>query len=223
MKDVYLSLRQDIVSGALQVGSQLTETMLADQYGVSRTPIREALRRLEQDGLVERSPRGGMRVRVWTVDEVFDLYEVRVVLEAQAAGVAAERRTRLDVIRLRQANEAMRTLEDKSSEPLRRANLAFHEAIWSASHNLPLIDVLSRLQRQIMRHPANTLMHPGRWSVVLDEHDRLVDAIEAGDAEGASSIASQHMVAARDIRLHFYQDEVATDGAGSASRPTPPA
>ncbi|MBF8193648.1 GntR family transcriptional regulator [Nonomuraea sp. K274] len=202
---IYLLLRQAIVSGRYPVGAQMTETALAEEHGVSRTPIREALRRLEQDGLVERSSRGGMRIRVWSTDEVFDLYEVRIVLEAQAAAISAERRTVLDLVRLRQANDTMRTADVDNGEQLREVNLAFHDALWHASHNLALIETLTRLQRQIMRHPANTLMYPGRWQDVLAEHDALIDAIEDGDSAKAHEIAATHMQSARDIRLRLYQ------------------
>lgn len=209
MNRVYSALTKQIVSGDYAVGTQLTEAVLARRFGVSRTPIREALRRLEQDGLVERSPRGGIRVKVWSVDEVFDLYEVRIVLEAQSASVAAERRTQVDLMRLRQANDAMREASSGDGQQLRTLNLAFHERLWQASHNKALIDVLTRLQRQIMRHPASTLTHPGRWADVLSEHDELVEAIGAGDAMRAGAIAGGHIKTARDLRLKLYQDDVA--------------
>jgi DNA-binding GntR family transcriptional regulator len=145
-----------------------------------------------------------MRVKVWTADEMFDLYELRIILESGAARWAAERKTRLDVIRLRQTNEEMRKLDPAVADNLRDANLAFHEALWRASHNDPLIDTLGRLQRQIMRHPASTLKHPGRWAAIIQEHDRLIEAIERGDGEQAENIAGEHMTEARDLRLANY-------------------
>lgn len=220
VEQIYLLLRQAIVSGRFPVGAQMIETALAEEHGVSRTPIREALRRLENDGLVERSSRGGMRVRIWSTDEVFDLYEVRIVLEAHAAATSAERRTLLDLARLRQANDTMRSADVRNGQELRDTNLVFHEALWRASHNVPLIDTLTRLQGQIMRHPANTLMYPGRWQEVLSEHAALIDAIEAGDSEKAREIGGTHMKSARDIRLRIYQQEM-TSPSGEAG-PTSP-
>jgi DNA-binding GntR family transcriptional regulator len=207
MSQLYLSIRQAILDGTLQVGQQLVEASLAQKYEVSRTPVREALRRLEQDGLLERSPRGGLRVKVWTSEEMFDLYELRIVLEAEAARWAAERRTRLDLVRLRQANDEMQATGGASVESMRETNFVFHQALWHASHNKPLTDTLERLQRQIMRHPASTLKHPGRWEEVVAEHTRMIDAIEAGGGEEAARLAASHMTEARDLRLSYYLED----------------
>lgn len=206
--EVYAVLRQRITSGELPAGAQLVEAALAREFSVSRTPVREALRRLEQDGVIERSPMGGMRTKVWSIEEVFDLYDLRIVLEGHAGSVAAERRTRLDIAQLRRANERMASADMNDTEELRVSNLRFHEALWNATHNIPLIDVLERVQGQVMRHPVVTLTHPGRWEQVLREHDELIDAIEEGDADRAGAIAGDHMRAARDIRLADY------DGGG---------
>jgi DNA-binding GntR family transcriptional regulator len=92
--DIYQQLREAIVTGVLSADAPLTELSLAAQYKVSRTPVREALRRLEQDGLVERGPRG-MKVRGRSPEEILEIYEVRITLEGAAARAAAERRTEL--------------------------------------------------------------------------------------------------------------------------------
>lgn len=201
---VYLALRQSIVSNDLTMGSQLVESLLAAQYKVSRTPIREALRRLEQDGLVERSTSGGLRVKVWTEDEVFDLYDVRIVLEALAARVAARRRTDIDLLRLRWANDAMAATDTHDVSEMRSTNGTFRDALWKASHNQTLVELLSRLQIQILRHPASTLTRPNRWPLIIDEHNRLIEAIERRDEDEADRLAAAHLAEARDLRLQLY-------------------
>jgi DNA-binding GntR family transcriptional regulator len=200
---VYERLREDIVAGTFAAGQPLVETALAAQYGTSRTPVREALRSLQQDGLIERGDRG-MRVRNPSPEEILEIYEVRIVLETAAARAAAERRTSYDVLRLRQAHEAMHAIEPDDGNRMAESNRHFHEAIWTASHNATLIDLLARLNSHLVRYPTTTLTHPGRWEEVLDEHARLIAAIESRDDAASAEIAERHMTAARDTRLHMY-------------------
>ncbi len=158
------------------------------------------LRRLEQDGLVERGDRG-MRVRVRSSEEILEIYDVRIGLEAVAARWAAERRTLLDLARLRRAHERMCETDPTDAAAMAEANRRFHETLWLAGHNGTLVDLLRHLHAHLTRYPATTLTREGRWKAVLDEHARLIDAVDAGDARAAADIAEAHMAAAREIRL----------------------
>ena len=205
---VYSGIREDIVSGALPPGQPLVEETLAERYAVSRTPVREALRRLEQDGLVERAERG-MRVRVRSPEEILEIYDVRIGLEAMAARWAATRCTDLDLVRLRREHQRMLELAaDAEPATLAQANSRFHETVWTAAHNGTLVDLLRHLNAHLTRYPATTLPHPGRWAAVLDEHARLLDAIAQRDADTAGKIAEEHMTAAREIRLAMVGEDV---------------
>ena len=208
---VYEQLRDEIVSGRLEAGLPLVEATLAARYGTSRTPVREALRRLEQDGLVERADRG-LRVRARGPEEILEIYEVRILLEAAAARGAAERGTRLDAMRLGHALDNMSATDPADSDAMVAVNRAFHEEVWAASHNCTLIDLLTRLNSRITRYPTTTLTSPGRWAAVLDEHAELVQAITARDEESAARIAAEHMTKARDIRLRMYGEELRLPG-----------
>ena len=104
--EVYDRLRAEVVAGTFEAGAPLTELVLAQRYGTSRTPVREALRRLEQDGLVERGERG-MRVRTRSPEEILEIYEVRIPLEATAASAAAQRHSEFDMARIHHAQTAM--------------------------------------------------------------------------------------------------------------------
>lgn len=202
---VYDWLYRDITSGELAPGAALVETSLAQHYGVSRTPIREALRRLEQDGLAAREGRG-MRVREHSPEEVLEIYSVRIILEQAAASAAAEHRSELDLRRLTAAHEEMRALAVPDPLAQARTNRVFHQRIRTAGHNATLTDLLDRLDGHLHRYPQTTLTHPGRWETVLDEHTRLLAAITERRAEDAGAIAAAHMTAARDIRLHMYSE-----------------
>ncbi|TDC93242.1 GntR family transcriptional regulator [Saccharopolyspora aridisoli] len=204
LSEVYERLRGEIVDGTFDAGANLVELALAERYGTSRTPIREALRRLQQDGLVERGDRG-MRVRSRSPEEILEIYEVRIALEATAASAAATRHSDFDLIRIHKAQSAMDAVSQDPSA-MAAANRAVHEAIWTASHNGTVVDLLTRLNNHLTRYPATTLEIPGRWAEALAEHHELVQAIEARDADRAGALARTHMTKARDLRLQLYRE-----------------
>ncbi|MGW5643846.1 GntR family transcriptional regulator [Saccharopolyspora sp. NPDC003752] len=206
LSEVYDRLRGEIVDGTFETGAQLVELALAERYGTSRTPVREALRRLEQDGLVERGDRG-MRVRTRSPEEILEIYEVRISLEATAASAAAQRHSEFDLIRIRRAQAAMDGTSTDDPAAMAAANRAVHEAIWVASHNGTIVDLLTRLNNHLTRYPATTLKVQGRWAEALDEHRALIDAIEQRDAARAHDLARDHMTKARDLRLQIYRDD----------------
>lgn len=205
--EVYDHLRAGIVTGDYESGAPLVELALAEYYGTSRTPVREALRRLEQDGLVERGDRG-MRVRTRSPEEILEIYEVRIPLEATAAAAAAERRTDLDLMRIRRAEAQMAKTSSSDPNNMASANRLVHEAIWAASHNGTVVDLLTRLNNHLTRYPATTLAVGGRWEEALRQHDEIITAIEKRDCDRAAELARVHMTRARDIRLQIYRDEV---------------
>ena len=202
-RSVYQRLRDDIFEGAFAEGEHLGEVSLGARYEVSRTPVREALSRLEQDRIVERVGRNFV-VKSRSPEEILEIYEVRTVLEAAAARAAAARRTDLDLVRLRGAHVAMVALSGRDQKEMAAINRRFHESIWSASHNPTLTDLLNRLEERLLRYSATTLGQPGRWEQVLVEHQQLIDAIAARDEASAEKISASHMTAARDLRLKMF-------------------
>lgn len=204
---VYERIRTDVIVGKFAPGTPLIETSLARDYGISRTPIREALLRLEHDGLVERGARG-LSVRASSPQEILDIYEARITLEAAAARAAAGRRTELDLVRLKGVHEAMMAVNEDDSASKAETNHTFHEAIWDASHNPTLVDLLFRLNVHLLRYPTTTLADKERWKDVLAEHAELIAAIESRDEKLAFDLAEHHMVGARQVRLRMYGDQV---------------
>ena len=203
----YETIKRAILSGELTPGQPLIETALAERCGVSRTPIREALTRLEQDGIVIRTDRG-LVVRARGPEEILDIYETRLVLEATAARVAADRRTSRDVEILRLLLKRGGSVDSTDPRALTEANRQFHTGMWRASHNECLIDLLERLSLHLARYPETTLSYPGRWQIAMAEHTELVEAVEARDGARAYGIATRHFTEARDIRLARYADEL---------------
>lgn len=200
--NVYEQIRDAIVDGRIAPGVSLSENGLAKDFGTSRTPVREALHRLEIEALVERLPRG-VQVRETSPEEIIDIYDVRITLEGAAARAAAERATELDQRRLRGAQEAMRSA-GADARARAHANRQFHETVWAASHSPTLVDLLHRLNVHLVRYPTTTLESDDRWKAALDEHEAMLEAIEARDAPRAREIAEAHMTAAREVRMRMY-------------------
>lgn len=205
-KSPYEFLKEAVLSGALQPGQSLVETALAEWCQVSRTPIREALTRLEQDGLVIRLGRE-IVVRERSQEEILDIYETRIVLEATVARVASSRRTALDIVHLRRTAESLFDVDSSDATAMAMANRQFHRTLWVAGHNESLVDLLSRLDLHLARYPATTLSVPGRWDEANREHIAIVDAIEQRNVSLASDLAASHFTRARDLRLALWAEK----------------
>jgi DNA-binding GntR family transcriptional regulator len=199
----YERLKQKIMTGELLPGQPLIETALAEWCQVSRTPVREALTRLEQDGLVVRGERGLM-VRERSREEILDIYETRIVLEAMAARVAASRRSYLDVIEMRRLAGRLEVMSTADEAVMAAGNREFHQSIRRASHNESLDDLLTRLDLHVARYPATTLSQPGRWEEANEEHRAIIDAIDQQDADRAHRLTTEHFTRARELRLALW-------------------
>jgi DNA-binding GntR family transcriptional regulator len=200
---VYDELRAQILDGRLAPGTHLVEGSLAKSFGVSRSPIREALSQLAYEGLLERLDRA-MRVRVLRAEDVLELYEVRIALERAAARAAAERRTDLDLGRMTGTVDAMLGLGAEEKEPRAKLSHTFHFAIWRASHNATLLETLEGVHLRVMGLSSTTLHYPQRWKVFTSECVDLLDAIRQRDLDRAGEIAETQMTNARDFRVKLY-------------------
>jgi DNA-binding GntR family transcriptional regulator len=206
---VYARVRAAILSGEFEPEQALTEMAIAAWCDVSRTPVREALQRLEQDGLAERGDRG-LRVATRSAEQILEVYEARIVLEGAVAEAAANRRTDVDIARLRRALDGSPSETDDLAA-LVATNRTFHRAVWTAGHNRTLIDLLERVEAHLQRYPFTTLSHPGRWAEATTEHRDLVSAIEDRRPADAADIARAHMRRARELRLQMWMDEAPQD------------
>ncbi|MBC9718394.1 GntR family transcriptional regulator [Streptomyces sp. TRM66268-LWL] len=200
-QSVCTAIRDDIVSGVYERGSRLTEEVLARRYGVSRVPVREALRTLEAEGFVVTRRHAGAHVAEPTAQEAADLLEVRMLLEPLGAARAAQRRTEahLKVLRglVRLGQERARSGQ---SEDLRSLGGWFHETLAQASGSPGLITLLTQLRHKIAWMYA--VESPERPSESWAEHGAIVDAVARGDAERARQLTAQHTErAARAHRL----------------------
>jgi DNA-binding GntR family transcriptional regulator len=208
MPSLYHQLLEEVLEGDLRPGEILVETALGKRFGVSRTPIREALRMLEQDGVLERVNRG-MRVRQTSSEEVLEIYGVRAILEAAAARDAASRRTDYDLATLDRIFRTMAEAKTATPQEMAVINRSFHRAIWQAAGNRTLADLLERLAVHLRRYPATTYLRSGRWEEALEEHRQLLEAIRDKDPDTAAEVAESHMHAARDVRIDMIRNGIA--------------
>lgn len=198
-KDAYELILEAIDTGAYRPGDRLVESELAERFGVSRTPIREALQRLETQSMLSRDGRS-LIVASLDHNQMADLYVVRTELEGLAARLAARHATPEEARVLRDMVEDDRKLVD-DPDALARANRRFHKQIHLASHNRYLVQQLDLVHRSMALLATTSLAADGRGTEAIAEHDAIVSAIEAGDGDTAHRALSEHISKAFVTRL----------------------
>ena len=193
---VYTALRERILSGDLPRGSKLRQVSLAEEMGVSRTPLREALRRLAAEGLVDFSPNRGATVSELDFGDMRHAWAARVALEPGAARLAAERRDPDGVAAMREAIADQRSADGERGQSF-SANRAFHLALAAASGNPHLTRFAEMLWVPRIGVPiyAAQAAEPAGPSAWADEHERIADAIEGGDPDAAERLTRAHIAA----------------------------
>ena len=193
-EEVYLKLEEEILGGKLKRGEALTEMSLSARLGVSRTPVRAALHRLAEEGLVEISPNRGAVVVGVTVDDLIDTYKIRVRLEGLASAMAASRMTNEEKEELRESVELAEYYVAKgNAEKLKELDTEFHNIIYRASGNRMLSRILSELHRNIKTYRKLSMTVPGRVERTAEEHREILNAILAGDVEKADTLTRMHV------------------------------
>lgn len=198
-KDAYELVLDAIDTGLYLPGERLVESELADRFGVSRTPIREALQRLETQSLLKREGRS-LIVASLDHNQLAELYAVRAELEGLAAQLAAQHAGAEEIRVLREMVENDRNLLDQP-DALARANRRFHRQLHLASHNRYLVQQLELVHRSMALLVATSLSAEGRSSKAVGEHDAIVTAIEAGDGAAAGRALRAHISKAFETRL----------------------
>ncbi|MCC7483436.1 MAG: GntR family transcriptional regulator [Burkholderiales bacterium] len=207
---VYATLRTAISSGVLPEGEQLKEEPLAKALGVSRTPVRESLQRLAVEQFVLRVPSRGVVVCRITSRQITEFYMLRVAVDGIASALAARKRTPVDVARLRWLNARMREAARSGDVAgVTQVNIEFHEAVCRIADNSLLLSFVEQIHVWVRRADYNPFTIPGRPGQGATEHDRIIDAIEAGDHDLAEVLTRQHMQASHALRLRLLGDAAA--------------
>lgn len=190
---VFELLEDDILSGKYSRGEILTEIKLSEKLGVSRTPIREALRRLEQEHLIEESGKGSVVIGI-TEKDLEDIFFVREKLECTAAFLAAKNATPEQLAELKDAFELQQFyLEKQDPEHIKTMDNLFHKKMYDLSGSMTFRDILLGLHKKIQKYRRASLENKSRAAASVEEHSKIYSAIASGDAELASKYAEEHV------------------------------
>lgn len=200
---VFETLRDAIITGKLGPGERLMEIQLAEEMGVSRTPVREAIRKLELEGFVVMVPRKGAYVAGVSIKDIADVFEVRAALEGLAASLAAERITEDELDRLERSIVSINEVSDgKNINKAVESDIDFHDMLYQASRNQKLITIITNLKEQLQRYRATSLAEEGRTKDAVDEHKQIVEALSERNGELAGELARQHIENAENVMLN---------------------
>ncbi len=199
---VFEKLENDIITGVYPRGEILTELKLVEQLGVSRTPIREALRRLEQERLIKDSGKGSVVMGI-TLEDLEDIMNIREHVEGLAAYYAAQNISGEGAAALKQISELQDFYyEKKDVDNLQKMDDDFHDALYSMCHRTVLHDTLLPLHRKTMRYRKAAIKNAERQHDSVMEHKEIIAAINAGEAEKAQKLMSAHI---RNAKEHMIE------------------
>lgn len=204
---VFDTLRQAILRGELKPGERLMEIQLANKLGVSRTPIREAIRKLELEGLVLMIPRKGAEVADISEKSLRDVLEVRKALEELAVKLACDKIKGAQIGELRKAAEEFKkTLKSGDITQIAEADVSFHDVIYEATDNQKLIQLLNNLREQMYRYRIEYLKRQEAHPQLLAEHEEIISRIENKEKELAAEIVCKHI----DNQVEAVMDVIRT-------------
>ena len=196
------SLRDAIRKGILKPGQRIMEIKLAEELGVSRTPVREAIRKLELEGYVVMMPRRGTYVADMSIRDINEIFEIRTALESLSNGLAAEHITEDELEHLQRLlvviGGYIKEYEDgpdreAAMDKIVKTDIEFHDLLYHAARNNRLVGIISNLRDQLTRFRTLSMSYPGRLEVTLDEHREIVETIANGDGRAARKAAVHHM------------------------------
>ena len=206
------ALRDAIQRGILQPGERLMEVQLAEELGISRTPVREAIRKLEQEGYVIMVPRRGTYVSSMSVRDVKEIFEIRSALESLSTVLAAMRIEPEELEKLRALlTEIEGHIKRKDIDKIVETDIKFHGLLYQVSRNERLVAIISNLKDQLARFRTLSMSYPGRLQETLQEHRAMVEAIAAGDLDAARDAAERHMEQAEETLLKAMRKGIAND------------
>jgi DNA-binding GntR family transcriptional regulator len=206
---VFESLREAIISGRLKPGERMMEIQMAEEMGVSRTPVREAIRKLELEGLVVMIPRKGAYVAGLSLKDIVEVFEIRGALEGLAAELAAERITDDELENLERY--LVRITEDIEKGDLVKVvetDTDFHTQLYKASRNDWLLQIINNLREQIQRFRTTSLSYPGRMKEAVEEHRQIVEAISIRNGKLARKLAQEHIDKAENSLMSIIQNGI---------------
>jgi len=209
---VFECIREAILDGRLKPGERIMEIQLAEKLGVSRTPVREAIRKLELEGLLVMEPRKGAYVADVSLNDVVDVLEIRASLEGLAASLAAIRASNEEIELLREkAAQFRECLEKNDIQGMINKDTEFHEVILQAAKNKKLSSIIESLREQVQRFRVSYFTKYNMPTYLIQEHQNVLDAIENRDPKKADQYAQEHIKNIEKFIISCVKDKIKMD------------
>jgi DNA-binding GntR family transcriptional regulator len=206
--EVFVSLKNAVLRNDFKAGDRLVEKDLADRMGISRTPIREAIRQLEAEGLVTNIPRKGVVVVGVSIKDALEIYTIRAVLEGLAAGLAAKSTTEKEIEKFEEILKEMEEyIEKENVTKLILLHANFHDFLAECSKNERLYRMIVSLQEYVKKYARISYSLPGRLKIGWEEHRKIVDAIKKGDVKEAENTARINIMHGKEAFLEATSNE----------------
>ena len=203
---VYENLRQTIVRGSIAPGTRLVESQIAEAQGISRTPVREAIHKLERERFIERLPHGGFSVLELSREEIVETFGIRSVLEGYAARLAAINHQPGQLKRLKEKiDEFQRLLDAKHLKGLPQVNTEFHDLLYALSNSPRLIRMIDALRDHIYRYRQIILKEAGQAQISNADHRLILESIRTRDAEGVEQLVREHILRGQKMVLNAFE------------------
>ena len=205
-EETYNALKKAILKGKVKAGQRLKEEQLASEIGTSRTPIREAFHKLEQEELVTRLPRGGFTVREWSRTDVEEIFGIRSVLESYAAFLATEK---IDSVKLAMLEDKLRESEEYvkrvETEKLIQLNTEFHDILYQSSNSRKLYNMINNLRDYFFRYRVAILSIKGIPQRSLRDHKKMLVAMKKKDSALVEKLVREHILRGKEIVLREFE------------------
>lgn len=207
-QDVFDYLKNAIIDQTIEPGARLVESKIADMLGISRTPLREALHKLEREDWIEKIPSGGFQVVTLTKDDIEQTFGIRSVLEAYAARLAAENHRDTDLAPLEKKIEEFKAcLDAGDSDHLQKINTQFHDLLYALSQSPKLIKMINQLRAQISRFRQIILKQTEYAHKSNEDHVKMLAAMKNRDAKTVEQLVQQHIIKGKNAALKGLQQE----------------
>ncbi len=207
------TIRDAILKGTLKPGERVSEPELADRFGISRTPIREAFRQLESEGYLTVIPRKGAVVASLSERDIEEFYAIKIILEGFAAKMAAEKLTTKDIERLETINDRLQQLADAGNvKNFFRVHNEFHEVFIKAAGNEKLYEMISQLVLRFKRLRLASLSQPGRMEISVEEHRNMIEAFKNHDGDRADNLVRHAATIGADVLIQSMVQSEAAEG-----------
>ncbi len=208
-QDVFDYLKKSIIDQSIEPGSRLVESRIAEMLGISRTPLREALHKLEREDWIEKIPSGGFQVVTLTRDDIEQTFGIRSVLEAYAARLAAENHNAKDLLPLEKKMKEFQKCLEKEHDyvKLHKINTQFHDHLYALSKSQKLIKMINQLRAHISRFRQIILKHEAYARKSNHDHIKMVEAIKKKDGAAVEQLVRAHIIKGKNAVLNEFEQE----------------